>query len=550
MERFFKHRGGSFQRVDDAGDASLVVARVPKKSEKQLNSTSINRQAGVGIHISSLPGQHGIGDIADSSLAFLDHLSEMGLGVWQFLPTGPTAYGDSPYQPLSAFAGNANLVGLSPLVEHGLLDPQDLDPLADLPGDFVDYGRLIPAKRALLQKAARRFLQRPSHGLRADYEDFLHENSRLWLDDYALFRVLKTRHGERPWPEWEKPFVRRYPDALQQARREHRDEIECTRITQFLFWNQWKKLREASVNRGITLFGDMPIYIALDSADAWAHPEMLLIDEDGTPSEIAGVPPDYFSEDGQLWGNPLYDWAYHEKTGFRWWIDRMQHAATLNDLVRIDHFRGFESFWSVPYGSETARSGEWVPGPGDALFGALNQALGSLPIVAEDLGVITPEVDLLRENREIPGMVVLQFEVGDPEFEIGNVEQNSVCYTGTHDNDTTVGWFSGEGEDTRTPEEILETQQRALELTGGDKDTIHLDMIRLAFSSAAGLAVAPMQDFLGLGSEARLNIPGTTLNNWRWRVQEQHLSGQFIQSVGQLVSDASRSAPKRLDSTA
>jgi 4-alpha-glucanotransferase len=228
----------------------------------------------------------------------------------------------------------------------------------------------------------------------------------------------------------------------------------------------------------------------------------------------------------------------------------MQHAATLNDLVRIDHFRGFESFWSVPYGSETARSGEWVPGPGDALFGALNQALGSLPIVAEDLGVITPEVDLLRENREIPGMVVLQFEVGDPEFEIGNVEQNSVCYTGTHDNDTTVGWFSGEGEDTRTPEEILETQQRALELTGGDKDTIHLDMIRLAFSSAAGLAVAPMQDFLGLGSEARLNIPGTTLNNWRWRVQEQHLSGQFIQSVGQLVSDASRSAPKRLDSTA
>ncbi|MFC1688358.1 4-alpha-glucanotransferase [Pseudomonadota bacterium] len=509
-----------------------------------------DKRAGVGMHISSLPGKHGIGDIADSSLAFLDNLSAMELGVWQFLPTGPTAYGDSPYQPLSAFAGNANLVGLTPLVELGLLDRPDLDPLEGLAREFVDYGRLIPIKRQLLQKAARRFLSRTANGLRSEYESFLHEHAEHWLDDYALFRVLKTRHGERPWPEWDKVFVRRYPEALENARNEHRDEIECTRITQFLFWTQWKKLREAASEKGIRLFGDMPIYIALDSADAWSHPEMLLVNEDGVPSQIAGVPPDYFSEDGQLWGNPLYDWAYHAETGYQWWIERMQHAASINDLVRIDHFRGFESFWSVPYGSETARNGEWVPGPGDALFEALNGALGRLPIVAEDLGVITPEVDALRLNRDIPGMVVLQFEVGDPGFDIGNVEENSVCYTGTHDNDTTVGWFNGTGEDTRTEDEILTTQKRALELTGGTEETIHLDMINLALSSKADLAIAPMQDFLGLGSAARLNIPGTTLNNWRWRMLDDQLSPGLEQSAGRMVSDASRALSLRLDCTA
>jgi len=515
-----------------------------------MNHTHNNKRAGVGLHISSLPGKHGIGDIADNSLAFLDSLSAMELGVWQFLPTGPTAYGDSPYQPLSAFAGNANLVGLTPLVQLGLLDEADLESLEGLPRECVDYGRLIPAKRALLRKAARRFLSRSANGLRSDYEDFLHQHATHWLDDYALFRVLKTRHGERPWPEWDKGFVRRYPQALEQARQEHRAEIECTRITQFLFWSQWKRLREAASSKGICLFGDMPIYIALDSADAWSHPELLLINEDGVPSDIAGVPPDYFSEDGQLWGNPLYDWAYHEKTGYQWWIERMQHAANLNDLVRIDHFRGFESFWSVPFGAETARTGEWVPGPGDALFEALNRSLGSLSIVAEDLGVITPEVDHLRLNRDIPGMVVLQFEVGDPEFDIQDVEENSVCYTGTHDNDTTAGWFRGTGDDTRTPQDILETQKRALEVTGGTEQTIHLDMIRLAFSSAADLAVAPMQDYLGLGSGARLNVPGTTLNNWRWRMEESQLSAQVLESTSQMVSDASRAHSMRLESTA
>jgi 4-alpha-glucanotransferase len=507
-------------------------------------------QAGVGMHISSLPGIHGIGDIAECSLAFLETLAGMEAGVWQFLPTGPTAYGDSPYQPLSAFAGNANLVGMTPLAEIGLLHAAELQSLEELPRGQVDYGQLIPLKRSLLNRAAQRFLNSSFNGLRSDYDDFLHQHAAHWLDDYALFRALKTRHGERPWPEWEKDFVRRQPLALQKARLEHREEIECTRITQFLFWSQWQTLKEAAAEKDICLFGDMPIYIALDSADAWVYPEILLLSEDGVPSHIAGVPPDYFSEDGQLWGNPLYDWDYHKESGYQWWLDRVKHAASLSDLVRIDHFRGFESFWSVPYGAETARGGEWIAGPGDALFEALGQSLGSLPIVAEDLGDITPEVDLLRTGRDIPGMAVLQFAVADPSFDIQNVEANSVCYTGTHDNDTTTGWFHGTGEDTRTPKDILETQKRALEATGGTEQTIHLDMIRLSLSSAADLAVAPMQDYLGLGSETRLNIPGTTMNNWRWRVQESQLTRQFIDSTAQLISDSSRAHSMRLDSPA
>ena len=510
----------------------------------------MGRQAGVGVHISSLPGDHGVGDIADSALSFLDKLVEMEIGVWQYLPTGPTAYGDSPYQPLSAFAGNAMLIGLQPLVRAGLLEERDLDELCKLPDDHVDYGRLIPIKRGVLKKAAQNFHGQPDHPLRPEYEDFLQQHAEHWLDDYALFRVLKTLHGERPWPEWDKAFVRRDPAALERVSNELGGDIECARITQFLFWNQWTNLRSAAARKGIRLFGDMPIYIALDSSDAWAHPEMLLIDADGRPSHIAGVPPDYFSEDGQLWGNPLYDWAYHERTGYRWWIERMRHAASLNDLVRIDHFRGFESFWSVPYGAQTARKGEWVPGPGDALFEALKEALGSLAIVAEDLGVITPEVDQLRLNHGLPGMVVLQFEVGDPEFDIDGVGRNSACYTGTHDNDTTVGWFNGNGEDTRTREEIQSTQTMAIEVTGGTAKTIHLDMIRLAFSSRAALAVVPLQDYLGLGSDSRLNIPGTTLNNWRWRAQSSQLGPQFLEQVRTLVTEASRARPMPLDSTA
>ncbi len=498
------------------------------------------RRAGLGLHFASLPGRHGIGDIGDNALSFIDQLVAMGIGVWQFLPTGPTAYGDSPYQPLSAFAGNAMLIGLDPLVRLGLLTESETDPLLQLPQAYVDYGRLITHKTAILDQAAGRFTTRSGNGLKAEYEAYLHRHAENWLDDYARFRILKALHHQKAWPEWEQPYLHREEQALQTIENKYRDQLEQIRIIQFLFDLQWQELRRYATRRGICLFGDMPIYISLDSSDAWMHPEMLLINQDGRPSHVAGVPPDYFSSDGQLWGNPLYDWAFHAKTDYRWWINRMRHAADHADLVRIDHFRGFESFWSVPYGEETARSGKWQPGPAHALFEAMQRSLGKLPIVAEDLGVITDEVDELRLRHGIPGMKVLQFEVGDPDFEISDIEENCLCYTGTHDNDTTVGWFHGSDDDTRTRKEIIATRKRALELTGGSPETIHTDMINLAFSTQAGIAIAPMQDFLGLDSEARLNIPGTTLNNWRWRLRPEQLQPDFLDSVAVLVSSAAR----------
>lgn len=496
--------------------------------------------AGVGMHFASLAGRHGIGDIGDSAQAFVSKLVSMKVGVWQFLPTGPTAYGDSPYQPLSAFAGNEMLIGIDPLIRQGLLTLTEADVMAGFSAESVDYGHLIPKKHDLLGLAASRFSAQANNGLKTAYEDFLHLNDELWLADYASYRILKSQHGERPWSEWDASFIHRDPAAMQKVLNTNREAIENIKIIQFLFARQWQSLQRHARELKVSLFGDMPIYIALDSSDAWAHPEILLLDQDGIPSHISGVPPDYFSADGQLWGNPLYDWKFHEASGYEWWIERMHHAANQSDLVRIDHFRGLEAFWSVRFGADTAREGEWLPGPGDKLFDAMQAALGSLPIVAEDLGVITPEVDGLRHRHNIPGMKVLQFEVGDPAFNIDEIESNCVCYTGTHDNDTTVGWFNGGDKDTRSNEEIIENQRNALKLTGGTAETIHRDMIRLAFVCRASLSIAPMQDYLGLGSEARLNIPGTTLNNWRWRVSDEQLSPAFCESVANLVEETSR----------
>jgi len=521
----------------------------PVKSEKPGSNGSAptestilpsGKKAGVGMHFASLPGPYGIGDIGDSALAFIDKLASMNIDVWQFLPTGPTAYGDSPYQPLSAFAGNEMLIGIEPLIRRGLLDTGETEVLTGLSSESVDYGQLIPKKRALLTRAAERFSSTADLEMKAAYELFLSLHSSRWLSDYAAYRILKTQHNERPWPAWGSSFVHREPEAMRQVLESHRKDIENVKITQFLFDQQWQTLKRYAHENQVFLFADMPIYIALDSADAWAHPEILLIDRNGRPSHVAGVPPDYFSADGQLWGNPLYDWSYHESNGYQWWIERMQHAAKQSDLVRIDHFRGFESFWSVQFGAETAREGQWLPGPRDLLFDAMQAVLGSLPIVAEDLGVITPEVEGLRDRHKIPGMKVLQFEVADPAFGPADIEKNCVCYTGTHDNDTTVGWFNGGDQDTRSAQEIIETRQNALKVTAGTPETIHLDMIRLAFNSEAGLAIAPMQDFLGLGSDARLNIPGTTLNNWCWRVSEEQLSPELCESIADLVEETSR----------
>jgi 4-alpha-glucanotransferase len=417
----------------------------------------------------------------------------MQLGVWQFLPTGPTAYGDSPYQSLSTFAGNEMLIGIGDLVEMQLLADFEVEELTTLPTHYVDYGTLIPCA------------------------EFIAANDAAWLHDYALFRILKTRHGERPWPEWKPEYVHRDEGALQEIEASAAAQIRAIKIMQFLFHYQWLELRDYAHSKGVTLFGDMPICIALDSSDAWANRDMLCIDEDGHPDHVAGVPPDYFSEDGQLWGNPLYDWDKHAATGYQWWVERLRASAELADIVRIDHFRGFEAYWSIPADADTAREGTWEPGPGDAIFDAMKDSLGELPIVAEDLGVITPEVEDLRDRHEIPGMHVLQFDVCDADFQLSDVGQNSVCYTGTHDNDTTLGWFNGSPDDIRTTDEIELAQKAVLKITGGTPETIHT-----------------------LGSEARINTPGTLGGNWRWRVLDSQLTPEVCDNVAELVRASGR----------
>ncbi|MGI9224584.1 MAG: 4-alpha-glucanotransferase [Woeseiaceae bacterium] len=512
------------------------------RPEPEKQAMPARRRAGVCMHITSLPGPYGIGEIGRHAREFIDHMREMRLAVWQFLPTSPTAYGDSPYQPLSTFAGNELLIDIGVLVGKGFLTDSEVEELTTLPERYVDYGALIPIKNRLLNIAAGRFENVADDELKAEYRHFLAQHDSKWLHDYAVFRILKTRHGERPWPEWQPEYVHRDAKALHELEAAEAQQIAYIKIIQFFFHHQWHALRDYAHANGVRLFGDMSICIALDSADAWANRDLLQIDEDGRPGHVAGVPPDYFSEDGQLWGNPLYAWENHEATGYAWWIDRLRASAALTDLVRIDHFRGFESYWSVPADSETAKNGAWEPGPGDAIFDAMRDALGELPIVAEDLGVITPEVEALRDRHNIPGMHVLQFDVTDDEVEISSIEENSVGYTGTHDNDTTIGWFHGSPDDIRTPEEIRDAQQAALAATGGNPETIHIDMIRTAFASDAKIAIAPLQDFLGLGSEARFNTPGTSSNNWRWRVLDTQLTDNLCDNVAAMV-DASGRAP-------
>ena len=493
------------------------------------------------MHIVSLPSEYGIGDLGRGAYRFVDDLVAMRVSVWQFLPMGPTAYGDSPYQPLSSFAGNELLIDIENLVSLGLLDAIEIGALRELPDDHVDYEALIPAKWSLLRLAASRFETHANAETRAELNRFIAANDASWLHDYACYRCLKTRHDERPWPEWQAGYLHRDPATMQSFVESSAADITQIKVIQFLFFKQWSELRHYANDRRIIMFGDMPIYIALDSADAWAHPDLLQLDDDGQPERVAGVPPDYFSDDGQLWGNPLYDWSYHKSTGYLWWTNRLRAALLIADTVRIDHFRGFEAFWSIPASAETARDGYWEPGPGDSLFEALRDSLKSLPIVAEDLGVITPEVDQLRDKYDLPGMRVLQFDVCDPDFELSRIGINTVCYTGTHDNDTTRGWFNGGSDnDGRDAAEIEQAQQAALNIVGGCPESVHTNFIKAAFSTAAYIAIAPMQDYLGLGSQARLNTPGIAGGNWRWRLQKEQLTPDFCDNVASMVSDSRR----------
>ncbi len=499
------------------------------------------RRAGVCLHFTSLPGPHGIGEIGRDAHRFIDQMCNAGLSVWQFLPTGPTAFGDSPYQPLSAHAGNPMLIELRELIELDLLEASELAALESLPRDHVDYGALIPAKTRLLEKAAARFATRPRGALSKQFDAFCDSADNHWLDDYALFAAMKTANDGVAWPQWPTPCRRRDAETLALFARKHHAAIVAIKFAQFLFYRQWQALHAYARARGVMLFGDMPIYIALDCADAWAHSELLRIDSDGTPDAVAGVPPDYFSSDGQLWGNPLYDWDFHAHSDYAWWVERLRQTLRHVDLVRIDHFRGFEAYWSIPFGDTTARGGHWEPGPKDAIFDAMRAALGRLPIVAEDLGDITPAVHELRLRQQMPGMSVLQFMIGNDDFDADNIATDQACYTGTHDNDTTIGWFRGDTHsDVRSDDDVLRSQTNTLRHAGGTASEVNWALIRVAFDCKACLAIAPMQDFLGLGSAARMNTPGEPADNWQWRLRAGAFSPRIQAKILALATGSAR----------
>jgi 4-alpha-glucanotransferase len=490
-----------------------------------------SRVAGILLHPTSLPGPHGIGELGPTALAFLDFLHETGQGLWQVLPLGPTGYGDSPYQSFSSFAGNPLLVSLDALVDEGLLGPADLAGRPRFPASAVDFGSVKEWKGPLLGRAFAAFARQAPPARREALAAFSQQHA-AWLPDYALFTALKRANAGSAWNSWERALVEREPDALADARRRLAREIAGVEFEQFLFFEQWGAVRRAARERGIRVMGDVPIFVAHDSADVWAHPELFHLAGDGRPSLQAGVPPDYFSATGQLWGNPLYRWDALARTGFAWWIDRLRATFELVDLVRLDHFRGFEAYWEVAGDALTAVEGRWVKGPGRELFEAVRAALGKLEVVAEDLGVITPAVEALRDGLGLPGMAILQFAFGRDahanDFLPHNFTRHKVVYTGTHDNDTVVGWWSaGVGDSTRTAAEVERERERALAYVGGDGGEIHWDFIRTLLVSVADTAIVPLQDVLGKGSEARMNLPGRGHGNWCWRFEASELTPEI-----------------------
>ena len=480
------------------------------------------RASGVLLHPTSLPGPYGIGEIGPEAYRFADFLQATGQHLWQILPLGPTSYGDSPYQSPSTFAGNPLWISFDLLIRDKLLSKGQLKGFPAFPAGQVDFGPVITARLAILQKVCETFAQRAAPELQREFVGFCARNSE-WLDDYALFSALKDAHGGVPWTQWEPELARREPAALQAARERHGTEIRNVKIIQFLFEHHWKLLRAYCAERRIKFIGDIPIFVAHDSADVWANPDLFFLRPDGHPGVVAGVPPDYFSATGQLWGNPLYNWEAHKAQNYDWWVARLHRILELVDIVRIDHFRGFEAYWEIPGGETTAINGKWVKGPDQDLFDALHARMGELPIIAEDLGVITPPVEALRDRNDFPGMRILQFAFGNDdradEFRPESYPAHCCVYTGTHDNDTTVGWFRSEAGpgSTRTAEEIAAERKMILDYLRTDGHEIHWDLINLGARSNANIFVAPLQDLLGLGSEARMNTPGVAGGNWQWR---------------------------------
>lgn len=478
------------------------------------------RSGGILLHPTSLPGPYGIGDIGPEAFNWIDFLATAGCNVWQVLPLGPTGFADSPYQCFSAFAGNPYLISPDALLSEGLLLPNDVDANPSLSAGRVDYGAVIPFKVDLLKKAYLHFKSQSRTQIIEEFSHFKAAESH-WLDDFALFMAIKETQANHPWVEWPISLRTRHPKALHSFQKDHSEDIERLAFWQFLFFKQWGQLRDHASKQGIQIIGDIPIFVAHDSADVWSHPELFNLDIEGQPTVVAGVPPDYFSATGQRWGNPLYRWDMHAKDGFSWWIDRLRAVLSLVDIVRLDHFRGFAGYWEIPTAEKTAINGEWKPGPGAKFFKAVEEGLGNLPIIAEDLGEITPDVIELRDRFKLPGMKILVFAFDSDasnEFLPHNFTPNCVVYTGTHDNDTTLGWYL------RAEEPTQHHARRYLAQSGDD---IAWDLIRAAWSSVAVFALAPMQDFLNLDNQARMNYPSTPSGNWTWRMQSHHLAGDL-----------------------
>jgi 4-alpha-glucanotransferase len=504
----------------------------------------LTRASGILLHPTSFPGPHGIGDLGQPAFDFIDFLVEAGQTLWQILPLGPTGYGDSPYASFSSFAGNPLLISLEKLVEWGDLKPRDLVDPPDFPIDTVDYGWVIAWQIPLLEQAAENFLSSASRARQAKFGRFCAENAN-WLDDFALFMAVKERYDQQALAEhvfgamwnnyWDADIALRKPDAVERWKKQQAPAIATHKVLQFFFFEQWRALRSYANENGIRIIGDIPIFVAPDSVDVWANRELFKLDKQGQPTVVAGVPPDYFSETGQLWGNPLYDWDALADQGFQWWQDRIRATLNMVDIVRIDHFRGFEAYWEVPAGQETAIKGRWVKAPGMRLFEAIERDLGDVPVLAEDLGVITPDVEALRDHFNLPGMRILQFAFDSKEAGLLNATNsflphnhsfNSVVYTGTHDNDTTRGWYRE-----RTPEEKDLIRRY---LSRPDHDLVW-DFIRMAMASVACFAIVPMQDVLSLDSDARMNTPSTLGGNWVWRYRPEVLNGWVAGRLRELV---------------
>ena len=492
----------------------------------------LERASGLLLHITSLPSYGGIGDMGPAAYAFVDFLAAAKQRLWQVLPLSPTGYGNSPYAALSAFAGNPLLISLETLSDWGWIPEQRI---ADLPGRSgnVQFQRAVDAKIPLLFEAARNFLARPKPEQQVRFETYCRANA-LWLDDYALYSVLRRKYKSASWNNWPTEIARRRPIALDAVREEHSEELDVERAVQFAFDEQWSMLRTYCAERDIRIIGDVAIFVNYDSADVWTHPENFELDEDLRPVRVSGVPPDYFSATGQRWGNPLYEWDALEERGFDWWVERIRRSRALYDIIRLDHFRGFEAFWSIPAADENAVNGRWVKAPGEALFARLRDVLGELPFIAEDLGMITPEVDALRDKFQLPGMRILQFGFSDRgahNYLPHRYVNNCVVYTGTHDNDTTAGWW-------RTAGPAEKDAVRSYVHPIGD--AVVWPLITAAATSVADICLFPVQDILNLGSEGRMNTPSSAGDNWGWRCPEHLLTPELARKLAALTEVTDR----------